>query len=138
MTDVPGETPAAQGKSAARSPLAAAPAAKVHAPSGGLDVDARPPLHSRVRVYWKREKCTFDGKVTEVVQELERKGVLSYKYKVAYDDGDTIWHETGYTLAKVMPTKGKGTKVEPAAAATSEADEHGDIYSTVKQRASRS
>ena len=92
-------------------------------------------MHARVRVFWKREKDTFDGTVVEVSQELQHGGSQKYKYRVQYDDGDCVWHETGHNLAMVIPAEG-GESDAAAAAQPQGPSENSDIYSAVKKRCS--
>ena len=63
------------------------PSSTVAAPSPCVN----PPIHSRVRVCWKRTGCSYDGLVVDARSEIGSHG-MQYRFQVAYDDGTTSWH----------------------------------------------
>ena len=71
---------------------------------GPLVEATNPPIGTRVRVHWAKLGREFDGSVVDIRTELTgARGATSYRFQVAYDDGDRRWHGAGeYGEYKVM------------------------------------
>ena len=54
---------------------------------------SRPRLRDRVRVYWPKHARTYCGVVVNIETVLGARNVASYRFQVAYDDGDRRWHD---------------------------------------------